>query len=781
MSPTFDAFLHSWPFEPWLLLSLTLTAVVYLRGWFVLHRRDPRRWRPSQPVAFGAGLGAIIAALASPIEPFAAMLLQAHMLQHMLLTMIAPPLLWLGAPQLPLLRGLPRTIRTHWVGPFLRWPLLRRIRGQATHPVTAWLLFTSATWFWHLPRNYDLALRTDGWHYLQHACFIGTALLFWYPVIRPYPSRPSWSLWLLIPYLILADVQNTILSAVLTFSDRPLYSFYAERPRLGNMTPLDDQAAAGVLMWVPGSIAYLVPVFLIGLRLLFGASEKPSRLSRSRDTAHTAKDASPPRLSLPVLNQPCTGNDALAFDLLRAPIIGRFLRWRRARLSLQVLFTLGAALIVYDGFAGPQVAAISLAGVLPWIHWRALLVIGLLTVGNVFCMACPFTLPRTLARRWLPHGRDWPRWLRSKWLAVAFLIAFLWAYEAFALWDSPRWTAWIVLGYFAAALVVDGLFRGAAFCKYLCPVGQFNFVQSLVSPLEVKTRSPDVCATCETKECIRGSEGVPGCEMGLFQPRKSSNMDCTFCLDCAHACPRDNVGIVAVVPGQTLWRDVFRSGVGRFSRRPDLAALIVVLAFGAFVNAAGMVGPVVAWRDQLATFLTPPSGLLVTSLYYIAGVVVLPLVLVSAVAWICRWLGQLEASPIEVATRYSYALVPLGFSMWLAHYSFHFLASWDGVLPAVQRFAGDRGWAMLGEPEWTRACCRSVGDWLPRLEILFLDFGFLFSLYVAYRIALVQSHRASQALRILAPWAALIVVLFAVGVWIILQPMQMRGTLSAAG
>ena len=175
----------------------------------------------------------------------------------------------------------------------------------------------------------------------------------------------------------------------------------------------------------------------------------------------------------------------------------------------------------------------------------------------------------------MPPGRSWPRLLRSKWLAVALVALFLWSYEAFALWDSPWLTAWIAIGYFAAAFVVDGLFRGAAFCKYVCPIGQFNFVQSLVSPLEVRVREPAVCATCQTKDCIRGSAAAPGCGTHLFQPRKLGNLDCTFCLDCVHACPHENVGVLATISGGSLTNvDAFRSGIGRLSRRTDVAALV---------------------------------------------------------------------------------------------------------------------------------------------------------------------------------------------------------------
>src|SRR5260370_27300317 len=128
------------------------------------------------------------------------------------------------------------------------WQGLGGAVERVTAPVRALVLFTAPTWLWHLPPIYEFALASNAWHYLQHICFLGTALLFWYPVIRPYPSRPSWSPWLLIPYLILADVQNTLLSALLTFSDQPLYSYYVERPRLGNLSALEVPAASGVLL-----------------------------------------------------------------------------------------------------------------------------------------------------------------------------------------------------------------------------------------------------------------------------------------------------------------------------------------------------------------------------------------------------------------------------------------------------------------------------------------------------------------------------------------------------
>ena len=148
---------------------------------------------------------------------------------------------------------------------------------------------------------------------------------------------------------------------------------------------------------------------------------------------------------------------------------------------------------------------------------------------------------------------------------------------------------------------------------------------------------------------------------------------------------------------------------GRWANAPTWRSLVVILVFGAFANAAGMVGPVLAWRERLGSLLGQPSPLLVTSLFYFFGLLVLPLVAVGGAAVLSRRWGRLTGSWFEVATRYSYALVPIGFSMWLAHYSFHFLTSYDTVVPTTQRFVADLGWSALGQPHWVAACCRRRG------------------------------------------------------------------------
>src|SRR5690606_5171992 len=190
-------------------------------------------------------------------------------------------------------------------------------------------------------------------------------------------------------------------------------------------------------------------------------------------------------------------------DLLRLPLLGSFLRWRWARPVMQAVLLGVAVVMVVHGLLGPRLAPWNLATLLTWVHYRGFLILALVAAGNLFCMGCPFMLPRNTARRFFRPAFNWPRPLRNKWLAIALFVAILFAYEHYALWGEPRWTAVLILAYFGGALLVDGLFRNASFCKYVCPLGQYNFVAATVSPLEVKAANLDVCAACTTRDCIR--------------------------------------------------------------------------------------------------------------------------------------------------------------------------------------------------------------------------------------------------------------------------------------
>ncbi len=208
---------------------------------------------------------------------------------------------------------------------------------------------------------------------------------------------------------------------------------------------------------------------------------------------------------------------------------------------------------------------------------------------------------------------------------------------------------------------------------------------------------------------------------------------------------------------------------------------MLVLAFAALANAAGMVEPVVAWEDRLQAALGWESPLGVTSALAVLTLLIAPLAAAAGCAAASRWLARSTESWHANATRYAFALVPLGAAMWTAHYSFHLLTSYAAVLPAASRWASDLGFSPAATASWPAACCQPVGDWLPRWEILLLDLGLLLSLYTGYRIARLATNRPALACRALAPWALLMTWLFAAGVWIVLQPMQMRGTLPTTG
>jgi putative membrane protein len=268
MTPDAQAILESWSAPIWVNVSIGLAALVYTRGWVRLRIVFPKLISAWRLRAFLAGVVSLWIAIGSPVEAFDGVSLSVHMVQHLLLMAIAPPLILLGAPTIPLLRALPQSMARIVVGPFLRWGLVKWFGRLITHPAICWLAAALALIGWHIPALFELALRWDWWHRLEHASFFGAGLLFWWPVVQPWPSAARWPRSTIPLYLFCATLPCDVLSGLLAFCDRVVYSSYLSAPRLFNISPLQDQECAAALMWVSVTIIFLIPAVVVTIDVL---------------------------------------------------------------------------------------------------------------------------------------------------------------------------------------------------------------------------------------------------------------------------------------------------------------------------------------------------------------------------------------------------------------------------------------------------------------------------------------------------------------------------------
>jgi polyferredoxin len=510
------------------------------------------------------------------------------------------------------------------------------------------------------------------------------------------------------------------------------------------------------------------------------------------------------------------------FDLFQVPGLRRFIRWKYARFVFQLPLLLLALFVIVDGFTGNQLAPRNVATTAVWLHYRGLVAIALALFGNAFCAACPLMLTRGATKRLeqlLPNKFTFPIFLRNKYFVTALLLLYFFSYEYFDLWASPWLTAWLAVGYFGAALVVDTLFPVGTFCRYVCPLGNFNFVMASASPTQITAVDHDVCRQCEHKPCLQGrysdssakllnlerennqnsplppsstpllplqTNGTkqvafiplsditnangkghfPGCETELFVPTLQSNMDCTLCFNCVRACPYDNVALTVRRPG---W-EWTRSPWLKRGRLP-LMLMGVMLTFYGLLNAAAMVPPYFVFAQVVADTLRTNNELLVLSLFFIA-VAGLGFLTTLGVATLADVVGGKKAQPFQAFQRWGYVVVILGVGFWVSHYIFHLLTGALTIIPVFQHFFSYRGFMV--DPNW-RLAQVIPSAWFFPISALITTFYSLFAMYTTARIALHDFGRRG----VLAMWPVLIfVIVFSVIALLIFnQPMEMRGTI----
>lgn len=486
-----------------------------------------------------------------------------------------------------------------------------------------------------------------------------------------------------------------------------------------------------------------------------------------------------------------------AFDILSIPLLGTALKSRYGRLILQIPLAILAILMVYDGIVSADIpASRNLATVLPWVHYRGLIVLILLLAGNLFCMGCPFMIPRTLAKKLSISGMRFPKVLRNKWLAIAGLFLIFFLYEWLDLWASPFLTAWVIIAYFLASFALEAMFKESVFCKYVCPLGSFNFAYSTASPTQIAVKDHSKCQSCQGKECVNGSfatesiiridkipfidadgnlhykdvqvennpQGVLGCGTELFPPQIKGNMDCVLCLDCARACPHDNIGLMTRTPGRELLK------AGTWAKRWDMSLFVIILAFMAVVNAFGMVPPVFALLEWFAG-IGFASEILPLFLIFFLGGIVAPVILsliAARLTQILTFTGNKISLRDTVAT-FAPAFIPLGFGIWIAHYAFHFLIAPLSFIPIFQEFFG------ASQGDWVAFGFQVDISLIGLLQVIALLGGFLWSMFIAQE-ASTRVYGKRSSFGALMPWSMMLLVLMIAAYQVFSLPMEMRGT-----
>lgn len=422
--------------------------------------------------------------------------------------------------------------------------------------------------------------------------------------------------------------------------------------------------------------------------------------------------------------------------LERAPWLRRVLRARAFQPILMLTTLFVFTLAILTGLAGTPAGSHNFGIVFVWIAWWALLMIVLVPFfGRLWCTVCPIPAPgewlqrrailgRGPARPWT-RGWRWPRLLRNMWLQnFSFLGVAL--FSALIL-TRPTISALVLLSFLLLGVVLSALYKNRVFCRYVCPVGGFIGLYSLVSPVELRVADPDVCAAHKTKDCISGNEFGYGCPWMVFPGNLMRNAYCGLCFECLKTCPKNNIVLNLRPFGSDL--------LVAKERRLDEAYKAFIMLGCALAYSVVLLGPwgwLKSWAnmDSVGHWALYALGFLAFNLAVLPGAFALIVLLIRRIVPSSRSFRQMF-------TDYAYALIPLGLAAWIA-FSFGFVLVNGSYALAVLSDPFGWGWDLFGTAgtPWTPLGTALI----PFLQVGVLTAGLLFALNTAYKIA--RQHHA---------------------------------------
>lgn len=424
------------------------------------------------------------------------------------------------------------------------------------------------------------------------------------------------------------------------------------------------------------------------------------------------------------------------------PFLKTLLQSRLFQPALMLVMLFFFVMAVVTGLFGTPTGSRNFGIVFVWIVWWGLLMIVLVPFfGRLWCTACPIPAPgEWMQRRGIINRRrgrlsslHWrfPKRLRNMWLQNFGFLGI--ALFSVIILTRPNVSALVLLGFIVVGVILSVLYENRIFCRYVCPVGGFIGLYSLVAPTELRVIDPQVCVTHTPKDCLIGNEKGYGCPWLVFPGDLTRNAYCGMCVECIKTCPKNNIAINLRPFGSDL--------LVAKERRLDEAYKAFIMLGCALSYSAVLLGPW-GWLKNWAGMHSLPHWAIYAVVFAAINLLGLPL-LFGGIVLLVKRLSQQQAPSRRLFVDYAYTLIPLGLAAWIA-FSCGFVLVNGSYALAVLSDPFGWGWNLFGTTETAWA---PLGmSWVPFLQVGILTAGLLFAVNIAYRIAKQHSRSHHQAM-----------------------------------
>ncbi|TAK12100.1 MAG: 4Fe-4S binding protein [Anaerolineae bacterium] len=442
-------------------------------------------------------------------------------------------------------------------------------------------------------------------------------------------------------------------------------------------------------------------------------------------------------------------------DLLQINLIARLMRskWYPGIIQLPTLMVF--MVIMFQLLLGPESAHDNFGTALTWVLWWPLIPVIFLFLGRFWCAICPFATINDLVQKFVGNNRPVPKFLKKYgiWVIDALFIFITWSDHVWGVVENPFGSGVLMLTLTTGVVASGSFFERRTFCRYVCFLGGLSGNYSRAGMLALRG-TPDICATCTTASCYKGTENAPGCPMFEFPKTMTSNANCVICADCIKNCPNDSIQLTLRPPTKELW----------FIRKPKLeeaflSAVIMGIVFVQNVTMLEVWGGMLNWLEQA----TGTTNYAITFSITFAVSILIPVILLGLTSWVASKFNK--ATLVENFARFGYVIIALDVAGHIAHNLFHLLAEGKSIFYT--------GLALFGESVHAASPALVDANIIQALQYALIVLGVIASLYTAYRISRT-TYPGVKTWGTFVPYAVLILILAVMNFYLFMLPMAMR-------